>query len=142
MANDLNRCDFIGRLGKDPDVRYSTSGDAIASFSLAIGSQWKDKSGNKQESTEWVNCVAFGKIGEIIGQFLYKGSQVYISGRLKTEKYQDKSGADRYSTKIVVNNMQMLGNRQESNPDQESKQQQKQAGGSGFEDMDDDLPPF
>lgn len=141
MANDLNRCDFIGRLGKDPEVRYSASGDAIASFSLAVGIQYKDKSGNKQESTEWVNCVAFGKIGEIIGQFLNKGSQVYISGRLKTEKYQDKSGADRYSTKIVVNNMQMLGNRQDSKPDQESKpQQSKPATASGFDDMEDDIP--
>lgn len=93
MANDLNQCSFIGRLGADVEMRYMPSGDAVASFSIAVGSQWKDKaSGEKRESVEWVNITAFGKLGEICGEYLRKGSQVYVSGRLKTEKYQAKDG--------------------------------------------------
>lgn len=138
MSNDLNACSFIGRLGKPPEIRYTTSGEAIASFSIAVGSQWKNKQGEKQESTEWVNCTAFGKLGEIIGQYLVKGSQVYISGRMKTEKYQGKDGQDRYSTKIIVNDMQMLGSKQQSGdrPSDDSKPSQ----GGGFDDIDDDIP--
>lgn len=110
MANDLNMCQFIGRLGKDPETRFTTGGDAIASFSLAVGKTWKGKAGEKQERTEWVNVTAFGKLAEICGQYLKKGSQVYIAGEMKTEKYQDKTtGADKYTTKIVADKMQMLG---------------------------------
>lgn len=143
MANDLNQCNFIGRLGKPPEVRYSSSGDAITNFSIAIGSQWKDKSGEKQESTEWINCVAFGKLGEIVGQYLVKGSHVYVSGRMKTEKYQGKDGQDRYSTKIIANEMKMLGSKSQEAPSQgpESKPDNSKAG-NGFADMDDDLIPF
>lgn len=109
MSNDLNACSFIGRLGKDPETRYMPSGDALTSFSIAVGSQWKDKSGEKQESTEWVNITAFGKLAEICGEYLVKGSQVFISGRMKTDKYTDKDGITRYSTKIIADKMQMLG---------------------------------
>lgn len=113
MANDLNQCSFIGRLGKDPDIRYMPSGDAIATFSIGCGSQWKDKSGEKQESTEWVSITAFGKLGEICGEYLKKGSQVFVSGRMKTDKYE-KDGVTRYSTKIVAEKMQMLGGKSDS----------------------------
>ena len=109
MSNDLNNCNFIGRLGKDPDVRYMTSGEAVASFSIAVGSHWKNKGGDKQESTEWVNCSVFGKLAEICGEYLHKGSQVFVSGRQKTDKYTAKDGTDKYSTKIIVDKLQMLG---------------------------------
>ena len=114
MANDLNNCQFIGRLGQDPEIKYLPSGDAVANFSVAVGEKWKDKQGQAQERTEWVNCAAFGKLGEIIGEYLRKGSQVFISGKMKTEKYQAQDGTDRYSTKIVVRDMQMLGSKSDS----------------------------
>jgi single-strand DNA-binding protein len=139
MANDLNQCQFIGRLGKDVDMRYMPSGDAIASFSIAVGSQWKDKEGAKQEATEWVNVTAFGKLAEICGQYLSKGSQVFVSGRMKTDKYQDKeTGQDRYSTKIIADKMQMLGSKPESAPARQSAPQS--SGSSGFDDFLDDVP--
>ena len=114
MSNDLNSCSFIGRLGKSPESRYMASGEAVTSFSLAVGSQWNDKStGEKKESVEWVSVTAFGKLGEICAEYLVKGSQVYISGRMKTDKYADKEGVERYSTKIIADRMQMLGSKGE-----------------------------
>lgn len=109
MSNDLNFCSFIGRLGRDVEVRYASSGMAIASFSIAVGSSWKNKDGEKQESTEWVNVTTFDKLAEICGQYLAKGSQVYISGRMKTDKYTDKQGVEKYATKIIADKLQMLG---------------------------------
>jgi single-strand DNA-binding protein len=111
MANDLNRCEFIGRLGADPEIRYLQSGDAVANMRIAVGSQWKSKSGEKQERTEWVPIVVWGKLAEICGQYLKKGSRIYISGRFATRKWQAKDGSDRYSTEVVVDingTMQML----------------------------------
>ena len=138
MSNDLNQCQFIGRLGKDCEVRYASSGDAIASFSLAVGSQWKDKSGNKQESTEWVNVTAFGKLGEICSEYLKKGSQVFISGRMKTDKYTDKQGVEKYSTKIIADKMQILGSKAESHQDHPAQQDKKQS--DDFTGLDSDIP--
>ena len=112
MSNDLNLCQFIGRLGNDPEIRYSPNGDAVASFSIACGSQWKDKAGEKQERTEWISCTAWGKLAEIIGEYVKKGSQVYVSGKLKTDKYE-KDGQTRYSTKVIVDTMQMLGGKRD-----------------------------
>lgn len=136
-------CCFIGRLGRDVDMRYQPSGDAIASFSIAVGSTWKDKSGAKQESTEWVNVTAFGKLGEVCGQYLKKGSQVFVSGRMKTDKYQDKEGVDRYITKIIADRMQMLGSRddkpQQSSGDRQQQPSSRGGGVSGFDD-DQDVP--
>ena len=109
MANDLNQCQFIGRLGDNPDVKYMPNGDAVANFVIACGEKWKDKNGQPQESTEWVRCTAYRKLSEIIGEYLTKGSQVYVSGKMKTRKWQDQQGQDRYTTEIIVNNMQMLG---------------------------------
>lgn len=115
MANDLNRFTGIGRLGKDPETRYAPSGGAVCSFSIACGSKWKDKdSGEQKEKTEWVNVTAFGKLGEICGQYLAKGSQIYVEGRLQTDKWQDKEGKDRYTTKVIAERMQMLGSKGET----------------------------
>lgn len=112
--SDLNQCNFIGRLGNDPEQRSMPNGNAVTSLSIAVGEQWKDKqTGQKQERTEWVRVTAFGKLAEIMGQYLNKGSQVYISGKIRTRKWQDKdTGADRYSTEIVADQMQMLGSKQ------------------------------
>ena len=115
MASDLNQCSFIGRLGRDPETRYTPSGDAVTSFSIAVGESWKDKdSGEKKETTEWVRCVAWRKLGEICGEWLKKGQQVFIGGKMKTRKWQ-KDGQDHYSTEIVVEQMQMLGGKREGN---------------------------
>ena len=111
MSKDLNLCQFIGRLGKDVDMRYTADGKAIANLTIACGESWKDKQGNKQEKTEWVRISAFGKLAEIMGQYLKKGAQVYISGRMQTRKWQDKDGQDRYTTEIVADQMQMLDSR-------------------------------
>ena len=102
----INQCNFIGRLGRDPETRYTQSGKAVASFSIACS----EKRGG-EESTEWVNIVAWEKLAEICGQYLVKGSLVFISGRMQTRKWQDKDGADRYSTEIKVREMKMLDSR-------------------------------
>lgn len=123
MANDLNQCNFIGRLGQDVEIKYLPSGEAVANLSIAVGESWKDKqTGAKQERTEWIRAVAFGKLADIMGQYLAKGSKVFIGGKMRTRKWQDQSGADRYSTEIVVKDMQMLDSRQEGG--QQSQQQQ------------------
>ena len=110
MASDLNMWQGIGRLGKDVELRFSASGDAIANFSIACGWKTKDK-----EGAEWVNITAFGKLAEICGKYLKKGSQVYVSGSMRTEKYTDKvTGVEKYSTKIVAEKMQMLGGKSEN----------------------------
>ncbi|MDH3326893.1 MAG: single-stranded DNA-binding protein [Gammaproteobacteria bacterium] len=150
MSNDLNQCNFIGRLGKDVETRYTPGGDAVASFSIAVGSTRKNKQGQKQESVEWVNCTAFGKLAEIMDKYLQKGSKVFINGRMKTDKYQDKTtGADKYSTGIIVNNMQMLDSRNDNQGSvgqqgQQQAQQQapqsRQVGAGDFDDFDDDIP--
>ena len=106
MSNDLNRCEFIGRLGKDPEVRFTASGEAICNFSIAVGWKTKDKDG-----TEWVRITSFGKLAGICGDYLKKGSQVFIAGRMTTRKWQNKDGVDQYTTEVVADQMQMLGGR-------------------------------
>jgi single-strand DNA-binding protein len=148
MSQDLNQCQFIGRLGRDPEVRYLSNGDACANFSLAVGESWKDKaSGEKQERTEWVRCVAWRKLGEIAGEYLKKGSQVYISGKMQTRKWQNKEGQDQYTTEIVLDRIQMLGKPAGDGKASQERDQSTPAGGSesrrpagNFEDMDDDIP--
>ena len=132
MARDLNQCNFIGRLGKDVELRYAASGDAIANFTIAVGESWKDKqTGQKQEKTAWVPIVMFGKLAEIAGQYLQKGSKVFISGKFQTRKWQDQSGADRYSTEVVVDGfsgqMQMLDAKPEGGQNPVSQQAPQQA---------------
>lgn len=144
MANDLNRWQGIGRLGKDVDIRYTADGKAIASFSIACGESWKDKqTGAKQERTEWVNVAAFGKLAEIMGKYLSKGSQVFIEGRLKTDKW-DKDGQTHYSTKVIADSVQMLGGGQnvQQGASQASQQPAQQAPSSGFDDFENDPIPF
>ena len=108
----LNRVMLIGNLGADPEVRYLPSGDAVTNIRIATTESWKDKaSGEKKEETEWHRVSFFGKLAEIAGEYLKKGSPVYIEGRIKTRKWQDKDGQDRYSTEVVADRMQMLGSR-------------------------------
>jgi single-strand DNA-binding protein len=107
----VNKVILIGNLGKDPEVRYLPSGDAVTNISVATTDQWKDKSGEKQEHTEWHRVAFFGKTAEIAGEYLKKGSPVYVEGRIRTRKWQDKEGQDRYSTEIVADRMQLLGGR-------------------------------
>ena len=110
MARGINKAILVGNLGKDPETRTLPSGGAVTNFSVATTESWKDKtSGEKKEQTEWHNIVLFGKLGEIAAQYLKKGQQVYIEGRIQTRKWQDKEGKDRYTTEIVANDMQMLG---------------------------------
>jgi len=112
MARGINKVILVGHLGNDPDVRYMPSGGAVTNISVATTESWKDKtSGEKQERTEWHRVVMFGRLGEIAGEYLKKGSQVYIEGRLQTRKWQGKDGNDRYTTEIVANDMQMLGSK-------------------------------
>jgi single-strand DNA-binding protein len=147
MASDLNYCSFIGRLGKDPEIRQMAGGDTVANFSIAVGESWKNKqTGEKEERTAWVNLVAWRKLGEIVGKYLKKGSRVFVSGKMQTRKWQDQNGADRYTTEIVVSQMQMLDpkpsgqqdqqqNTQASSqpaPQQQAPQPAPQGGGDGF----------
>ena len=133
MANDLNRCEFIGRLGKDPDLRFAPSGGAVCNFSIAVGYKSKEK-----ETTEWVRVTAFGKLAEICGEYLKKGSQVYLAGRMTTRKWQ-KDGVDQYTTEVVAETMQMLGSKAESFAPVTTAKQYS-AVKSGLADMDDAVP--
>jgi single-strand DNA-binding protein len=118
----VNKVILVGHLGKDPETRYMTNGEAMTTVSLATSENWKDKSGEKQEKTEWHNLVFFRRLAEVAGEYLKKGSQVYVEGKLQTRKWQTKEGQDRYSTEIIVDQMQMLGS--------------KSGGGSNFEVLD------
>ena len=144
----VNKVIPVGNLGADPETRYMPSGDAIANIRLATTDSWKDKAtGEKKEATEWHRVAFFGKLAEIAGQYLRKGSQVYIEGRIRTRKWQDKDGQDRYTTEIVADTMQMFGSRQgmgeapprESEPSAPARPAPKPAS-TGFGDMEDDIP--
>ena len=112
MARGVNKVILVGNLGKDPEVRYSPNGSAMANVTIATAESWKDKqSGEKQEKTEGHRVVFFNRLAEIVGEYLKKGSQVYIEGKLQTRKWQDQGGQDRYTTEIVASDMQMLGSR-------------------------------
>ena len=108
----VNKVILIGNLGRDPETRYTTGGDAVTNLNIATSEQWKDKSGEKQERTEWHRVVLFGRQAEIAGEYLKKGRSVYIEGRLQTRKYTDKDGVEKYSTEIVADRMQLLGGRE------------------------------
>jgi single-strand DNA-binding protein len=115
MARGINKVILIGNLGADPETRYMPSGSAVTNLRLATSESWKDKtSGEQQERTEWHRVAMFGRLAEIAAEYLRKGSQVYIEGSLRTRKWQDKEGNDRWSTEVVANEMQMLGGRAES----------------------------
>jgi single-strand DNA-binding protein len=150
----VNKVILVGNLGRDPEVRYMPSGDAIANLSVATTDTWKGKDGERQEATEWHRVVFFGRQAEICGQYLKKGSQIYVEGSLRTRKYQDKEGQDRYTTEIRGDRMQMLGARggaggaaEYDEPRDEPRRASegggsgaKPEGGSGFDDLDDDIP--
>ncbi|HQT25166.1 MAG: single-stranded DNA-binding protein [Burkholderiales bacterium] len=140
----VNKAILIGNLGKDPDVRYTPEGTAITNITLATTENWKDKNGEKQEKTEWHHVVFFGKLAEIAGEYLTKGSQIYVEGRIRTRKWQDKEGQDRYTTEIVAGIMQMLGGRRNAPDGSNSSAEPLHSGplqqASGFDGMDDDIP--
>ena len=116
MAKSLNLCQFIGNLGKDVDMRSTPAGLSIANFSIAVADGYKDKQTQQQvDATEWVKCVAFGKLADICGQYLHKGSSVYVSGRMKTRKF-DKDGQTHYATEIAIEEMQMLDGKSDAKP--------------------------
>lgn len=113
--SSVNKVILVGRLGNDPEVRYTATGSAVANVSLATSENWKDKqTGEKQERTEWHRIVFFNKLAEIVAQYLRKGSLIYVEGALQTKKWQDKNGEDRYTTEIVANEMRMLGSKSEN----------------------------
>lgn len=139
MAKDLNDCKFTGRLGKDPDVRYQPSGAAVCNISIAVQKQWK-KNGEKQERTTWVPVTAFGKLAEIMGEYLKSGSRVLISGEFIVDKWQDRDGNDRWTTKIIANDMVMLDSRPSNDQNKQNQEQPSSNQGNGFDDFDDDIP--
>jgi len=148
----VNKVILIGRLGKDPETRYMTSGEAVTNCTLATSESWKDKSGEKQEKTEWHNLVFYRRLAEIAGEYLKKGSQIYVEGKLQTRKWQTKEGQDRYTTEIVVNEMTMLGGKSsgagsfevvENKPASSGAAPAKSAPAaakSSFDNFDDDIP--
>jgi len=107
----LNRCSFIGNLTRDPEVKFLTNGEAVANCSIAVNESWKDKNGDKQERVEFVNITFYRRLAEIAGEYLKKGSLIYVEGRITTEKWTDKEGKERYTTKIVANEMKMLSSK-------------------------------
>jgi len=149
MARGVNKAIIVGNVGQDPEVRYMPSGSAVAEVSVATSEQWKDKqSGEKQERTEWHKVTFFGRLAEVVGEYVRKGSQIYVEGSIRTEKWTDKQGQDRYTTKIVANEMQMLGGRtggstsfQQDAPSQAPRQSAPSAAPAGSSaDFDDDIP--
>lgn len=154
MARGVNKVILVGNLGADPEVRYMPNGGAVANVTVATTESWKDKqSGENQEKTEWHRVVFFARLAEIVGEYLKKGSQIYVEGRLQTRKWQDKNGQDRYTTEIVANEMQMLGGRGGggSAPSTSAPPSSGGApsggssgggssGGGSFDDFDDDIP--
>jgi single-strand DNA-binding protein len=151
----VNKVILIGNLGRDPETRYLPSGDAVTNISVATTEKWRDKGGEQQEHTEWHRVAFFGKTAEIAGEYLKKGSPVYVEGRIRTRKWQDKeSGQDRYSTEIVADRMQLLGSRGGGGSEPMSREPREPAtagassggkaapkkGGGNFEQMDDDIP--
>jgi len=148
----VNKVILVGRLGKDPETRYMTNGEAVTNATLATSENWKDKNGEKQEKTEWHNLVFYRRLAEIAGEYLKKGSQVYVEGKLQTRKWQTKEGQDRYTTEIIVNEMTMLGGKSSGGSFEvvESKPAASSSGSApakaapaaknSFDNFDDDIP--
>jgi len=146
MAKGINKVILIGNLGKDPEVRYMPNGNAVANITLATSESWKDKNtGETQEHTEWHRVVFFRRLAEIVGEYCKKGSKIYIEGRLKTRKWQDKNGQDRYTTEIVADQMQMLDSRAGGSASFDNNRSAQNAAPSSpapapDADFDDDIP--
>lgn len=123
MARGINKVIIVGNLGADPEMRYTASGTAVANLNIATSEEWKDKqAGEKKEKTEWHRVVMFGKLAEIAGEYVKKGQQIYIEGKMQTRKWQGQDGQDRYTTEIVANEMQMLGGRPQGGQGQQQQQ--------------------
>ena len=143
MARGINKVILVGNLGADPETRYTQSGTAVCNARIATSEAWKDRqTGEQQERTEWHNVVFFSRLGEIAAEYLRKGSQVYVEGRLRTRKWKDKEGNDRYTTEVIANEMQMLGSRgggagAMSAPSEPAKSAKTDV---GSDDFDDDIP--
>jgi single-strand DNA-binding protein len=143
MARGVNKVILVGNLGKDPEVRYMPNGNAVANITLATSETWKDKqTGEQQEKTEWHRVVMFRRLGEIAGEYLKKGSQVYIEGKLQTRKWQDNAGNDRYTTEIIADEMQMLGGRSGGSAgfSADAAPVQSESTPAAAGDFDDDIP--
>ncbi len=147
----VNKVILVGNLGRDPEVRYMPDGGAITNVSIATTDTWKDKNGEKQERTEWHRIAFFGKLAEIAGEYLKKGSQIYVEGALRTRKWQDKDGQDKYTTEVIADRMQMLGSRSGGSVNMDPPPSQATSGGSAgspaaaksggkFDDFPDDIP--
>ena len=144
----LNKVILIGRLGKDPETRYMPNGEAVCNFSVATSESWKDQSGQRQERTEWHNITMYRRLAEIAGQYLKKGSQVYLEGRIQSRKYQDKNGVERTAYDIIANEMKMLGggnSEQQAQPAQGEaptppRRQYPATPAAPVENIDDDVP--
>jgi single-strand DNA-binding protein len=154
----VNKVILIGRLGKDPETRYMPNGEAVTNVTLATSENWKDKSGVKQEKTEWHNLTFYRRLAEVAGEYLKKGSMIYVEGKLQTRKWQDKEGKDRYTTEILVNEMTMLGGKSTGGSFEVVEEQQSatprpaaprpaapatspaSAPGRSFDNFDDDIP--
>lgn len=154
----VNKAILIGRCGKDPETRYMTNGDAVTNVSIATSETWKDKSGEKQEKTEWHNLTFYKRLAEIVGEYVKKGSEIYVEGKISTRKWQDKEGKDRYTTEIICHEMKMLGGKRDAgsgdpsehhsgavdqkNPtySQASNPAGAPAANGSFDDFDDDVP--
>lgn len=139
----INKVILIGNVGKDPEIRYTPSGSAICNISLATTRSWKDKtSGDKQEETEWHRVVFYDRLAEVVGEYVKKGKPIYVEGRLKTRKWQNKEGQDVYTTEIIANEMQLLGGRDDSQQPSAPRPAPaaRPAAKAGIADMDDDIP--
>ena len=134
----VNKVILIGNLGRDPESRFMQDGTQVCNISLAMSEKWTDKSGSKQEKTEWVNVVFYKKLAEIVTEYLRKGSQVYVEGRLETRKWTDKNGIERYTTQVIANEMRMLGGKKDSAESNDSGSSKSSA--ESFSDLDDDIP--
>ncbi|QDP71635.1 single-stranded DNA-binding protein [Legionella israelensis] len=153
MARGINKVILVGNVGIDPEVRYMPNGNAVTTLSLATSETWKDKqTGERQERTEWHRVVCFNRLGEIAGEYIRKGSKLYIEGSLRTRKWQDQQGQDRYTTEIIASDLQMLDTKgvgssntsyeemPSSPPEGSSRQQPSKAAQDAFEELDDDIP--
>jgi single-strand DNA-binding protein len=141
----VNKVILVGRLGKDPEQRFMPNGEAVTNATLATSENWKDKSGEKQEKTEWHNLTFYRGLAEVAGKYLKKGSMIYVEGKLATRKWQDKEGKDRYTTDIIVNEMQMLGSKGDSQPAEsaqpaEAKPATTSKAATDWDSLDSDVP--
>ena len=144
-SRGINKCIIVGNLGNDPEIKYMPSGGAVANITVATSESWRDKAtGEQREKTEWHRVAIFGKLAEVAGEYLRKGSQVYIEGQLQTRKWQDQSGQDRYTTEVVVQGfnsvMQMLGGKPDNQGQQRAPQQAQPQYNEPPMDFDDDIP--